>query len=98
MCCENSNISNILSTLDISIFDFFLDSCIISRSEGRRLTKALVNYNVINLDFENIEEVGQAFVHELFIVWQNKNPSIILNVLNANDDVDFMIKRVKNTI
>lgn len=98
MCCENSNTPNAPSTLEISIFKFFMDSCVISRSEGRRLAEGLDSYKIINLDFANIEEVGQAFIHEIFVIWQNKNPNIILNVLNANDDVDFMIKRVKNTI
>ena len=57
----------------------------------------IVKFKEVDLDFVNVEEVGQAFVHELFIVWQRNNPDVKLNILNACDDVDFMIRRVKNT-
>ncbi len=69
----------------------------VSRSEARRLGELITSFKEIDLDFINVEEVGQAFVHELFVVWQRNNPNIKLNVLNACDDVDFMIRRVKNT-
>ena len=65
----------------------------ISRSEGRRLGEIIRDFKEIDLDFEGVEEVGQAFVHELFVVWQRNNPEIKLNVLSASDDVDFMIRR-----
>lgn len=69
----------------------------VSRSEARRLGELIVKFKEIDLDFINVEEVGQAFAHELFIVWQRNNPTIKLNVLNTCDDVDFMIRRVINT-
>ena len=69
----------------------------VSRSEARRLGELIVKFKEIDLDFINVEEVGQAFAHELFIVWQRNNPTIKLNVLNTCDDVDFMIRRVMNT-
>ena len=69
----------------------------VSRSEARRLGELIVKFKEIELDFINVEEVGQAFVHELFIVWQRNNPDVKLTVSNACDDVDFMIRRVINT-
>ena len=75
----------------------FLGSDPIARSSARELFTKLEGQNSVILDFVNVEEVGQAFVHELFIVWQRNNPDIKLNILNACDDVDFMIRRVKNT-
>ena len=69
----------------------------IARSSARELFPKLEGENTVVLDFANVEEVGQAFVHELFIVWQRNNPDVKLNVLNACDDVDFMIRRVINT-
>lgn len=69
----------------------------ISRSEARRLGELIEGFCEVDLDFTGVEEVGQAFVHELFIVWQGRNPHIKLNALNTNDDVEFMIKRVINT-
>ena len=69
----------------------------VSRSEGRRLGELISKFKEVNLDFSGVEEVGQAFCHETFIVWQGKNPEVKLNVINANEDVDWMIRRVKNT-
>ena len=79
MCCGNSKNSNIFSSLEISIFDFFCNSCVISRSEGRRLAETFINCNQINLNFENIEEIGQAFTHEIFVLWQKNHPDVIIN-------------------
>ena len=69
----------------------------ISRSEARRLGALITEFKEITLDFSGVEEVGQAFCHELFVVWQRNNPDVILNIVNACEDVNFMIQRVKNT-
>ena len=68
----------------------------ISRSEARRLGTLIADFKEITLDFSGVEEVGQAFCHELFVVWQRNNPDIVINIVGACDDVDFMIQRVKN--
>ena len=69
----------------------------VSRSEARRLGEIISGFKEIDLDFANVEEVGQAFCHELFVVWQNANADVVLNVSNAGENVDRMIRRVKNT-
>jgi len=69
----------------------------VSRSEARRLSAVISGFKEITLDFSNVEEVGQAFCHELFVLWQNKNPDIVLNITEVNEAVDYMIRRVKNT-
>lgn len=69
----------------------------VSRSEGRRLGELISKFKQVNLDFVGVEDVGQAFCHEIFVVWQSAHPEATLNILNANDDVDWMIRRVKNT-
>ena len=81
----------------IPIAHIFSGSGPISRSEARRLGELISKFKEIELDFTNVEEVGQAFSHELFIVWQTRNPDVTLNILNACKDVDSMIRRVKNT-
>lgn len=69
----------------------------ISRSEARRLAALIAEFKEITLDFTGVEEVGQAFCHELFVVWQRNNPDMIIRIAGACEDVDFMIQRVKNT-
>ncbi|MBQ7760961.1 MAG: DUF4325 domain-containing protein [Clostridia bacterium] len=92
-----SNVDEGFVKTQIPIAHFFVNGNPVSRSEARRLGELILKFKEINLDFAGVEEVGQAFCHELFIVWQNRNPEAILNILNACDDVERMIKRVKNT-
>lgn len=65
----------------------------ISRSEARRLVVGLDQFKEILLDFKGVETVGQGFVDEIFRVWQNNNPDIKIKFENANENVNFMIKR-----
>ena len=81
----------------IPIAHVFPNGSPVSRSEARRLGELVLKFKEIELDFSNVEEVGQAFCHELFIVWQTRNPDKQINVVNASQDVLNMINRVKNT-
>ena len=92
-----SNVDEGFIKTQIPIAHFFVNGNPVSRSEARRLGELIVKFKEINLDFTGVDEVGQAFCHELFIVWQGRNENAVLNVLNACDDVARMIKRVKNT-
>ena len=92
-----SNVEDGFIKTQIPIAHIFLGTGPVSHSEARRLGKSIVKFKEVELDLVNVEEVGQAFVHELFIVWKRNNPDVKLNALNACDDVDFMIRRVLNT-
>ena len=81
----------------IPIAHMFPNGAPVSRSEARRLCHMISQFKEVVLDFQNVEEVGQAFVHELFVVWQNSSPAVKLEVINANESIQWMIKRVKNT-
>ncbi len=65
----------------------------VSRSQAKRLLLNLEKFEHIILDFKKVEAVGQAFVDEVFRVFKNKNPNIKIDYLNANDDIEFMIRR-----
>lgn len=65
----------------------------VSRSQAKRLLEGLGDFKSIDIDFKGINFVGQAFVDEIFGVFGLANPNIHFNVVNANDDVKFMIKR-----
>ncbi|MFC1613378.1 STAS-like domain-containing protein [Patescibacteria group bacterium] len=65
----------------------------VSRSQAKRLLIGLEKFKSIILDFKNVESVGQAFVDEVFRVFQNKHIDIDINYVNANDEVESMIKR-----
>lgn len=69
----------------------------ISRSEARRLLGSISLFNDIDLDFSGVEEIGQGFAHELFVLGKQKYPHINLRTINTCKTVEDMIKRVINT-
>lgn len=81
----------------IPISHVFSNGYPVSRSEARRLAASISNFEEVVLDFKDVESVGQAFAHELFVVFQNANPAIKIATENLQDDVARMINRVKNT-
>ena len=93
-----SNLDGDFIKTQIPIAHVFSNGNPVSRSEARRLGELVLKFEEIELDFENVEEVGQAFCHELFVVWQSRNPEKNLKITNANSDVQRMINRVKNQL
>ena len=81
----------------IPIAHIFPGGSPVSRSEARRLGEMIADFGRITLDFTDVPEIGQAFTHELFVVWQKRHPDTVLDVVNADKAVGFMIGRVLNT-
>ena len=81
----------------IPIAHFFPNGNPVSRSEARRLGEMILKFKEITLDFANVDEVGQAFVHELFVVWQGRNLDVTLKYIHTEQGVENMIRRVLNT-
>ena len=48
------------------------------------------------LDFKGIESIGPAFADEVFRVFRATHPSVHLVVMNANDEVQKMIRRAES--
>ncbi len=68
----------------------------ISRSQARRILHGLEKFKVIVFDYQNVPLVGQAFVDEIYRVFQNLHPDIILENENMSEAVKFMVERSKN--
>lgn len=81
----------------IPIAHMFTSGYPVSRSEARRLAAYIRPFEEVTLDFKNVPNVGQAFTHEMFCVFQAANPHVVINTINENEDVNNMICRVKNT-
>lgn len=75
---------------------FEMNTIYISRSQARRIISGLDKFKNIVLDFKKVDTVGQAFADEVFRVWQNHHPDIKITYQNANENINFMIKRVIN--
>ncbi|MFC1621174.1 STAS-like domain-containing protein [Candidatus Omnitrophota bacterium] len=65
----------------------------ISRSQGRRILSGLDKFKTVTLDFKDVKMIGQGFADEVFRVWNAKHPEIKIITLNANENIEFMIKR-----
>ncbi|MBR5621435.1 DUF4325 domain-containing protein [Candidatus Saccharibacteria bacterium] len=87
-----------LDTTSIPIKLYNLGEAWISRSQAKKVLDGLDKFRKIIFDFKDIDLIGQGFADEIFRVWQNSHPDIILETVNANKNVEFMINHAKNTI
>lgn len=69
-----------------------------SRSEARRLLKGLEKFPEVELDFSQVDSIGQAFVDEVFRVWAIDHPDQKFFPINMNPVVEFMVNRGSNPI
>lgn len=67
----------------------------ISRSEARRLVLNLEKFKNIELDFKNVESIGQGFADEVFRVFTTNHPDTVIEMVNASPAVGVMIQHAK---
>lgn len=67
----------------------------VSRSQARRIISGLEKFQTIVLDFKNVQTVGQGFADEIFRVWKGRRADISIVYKNANENIEFMIKRAQ---
>ncbi|MCX6123585.1 MAG: STAS-like domain-containing protein, partial [Proteobacteria bacterium] len=65
----------------------------ISRSQARKLLFGLDKFETIVLDFDQVKGIGQGFSDEVFRIFQRNNPRKIIEIINANKAVNFMVER-----
>lgn len=66
---------------------------LVSRSQAKRLTLRFERFQTVMLDFEGVEEIGQAFADEVFRVFQNAHPGTTLVPMNMALGVRSMVDR-----
>lgn len=71
------------------------DASPVSRSQAKRVCNRLDKFKEVTVDFDDIEWVGQAFAHQLFVVFAKDHPDILLVPINMNEDVTKMYNHVK---
>lgn len=69
----------------------------LSRSEAKRVLVNLEYFEEVELDFQNVDSVGQAFADEIFRVWHKTHPKVRLIPVNMNENVRFMVSRAGGT-
>lgn len=68
---------------------------LVSRSQARRLTTRIEGFRQVELDFEGVDDIGQAFADELFRVFANERPALQLMPVNAVPRILAMLRRVR---
>ena len=62
----------------------------ISRSQARIIYRGLDSFKEAVLDFSDVEYMGQGFADELFRVFHNNHPNVILTPVNMNEETMLM--------
>lgn len=65
----------------------------VSRSQAKRLVHGLEKFREVVLDFEGVDLVGQGFADEVFRVWAQVHPEVLLVPTDMTEPVAFMIER-----
>ena len=73
------------------------DENMISRSQAKRVLVRVEKFTEVVLDFKGVSEVGQAFIDEIFRVFSKVHPEVHLFYVNANESIEWMIRRVLAT-
>ncbi len=78
----------------IKLFEIGTD--FVSRSEAKRLMNGLDKFKEVDLDFSQVQGIGQGFADQVFRVWQEIHPQTKLHEINATSTVQFMINRARS--
>lgn len=80
---------------NIKIKNYF-DTDPVSRSQAKRLCQHLENFREVELDFTDVEWMGQGFAHQLFVVFAREHEGVEIKAVNMTDDVRKMYQHVKS--
>ena len=69
----------------------------VSRSQAKRLCNRFDKFEEVELDFNGVDEIGQGFAHEIFVVFQKNNMNVKIVPVNMTENVEKMINHVKET-
>jgi anti-sigma regulatory factor (Ser/Thr protein kinase) len=76
---------------------FAVGTDFVSRSEARRMLAGLDRFREVIFDFADVASIGQGFADEVFRVWTQAHPDVVVRTQNANEEVQFMIARATPT-
>lgn len=68
---------------------------LVSRSQARRVLARFNRFSEVILDFEDVATIGQAFADEIFRVYANQHPEVIILPVQTSEAIDAMIRHVK---
>ena len=77
----------------VSLLQDTKNDILVSRSQAKRLLARCGSFKEVTLDFKHVQQIGQAFADEIFRVYRKQNPDVHLGWVDANKEVEKMIKR-----
>lgn len=66
---------------------------LVSRSQAKRLLIRIDKFQNVIFDFEGVSAIGQAFADEIFRVYAQRHPKVVLLPINMDKDVAKMVNR-----
>jgi anti-sigma regulatory factor (Ser/Thr protein kinase) len=69
---------------------------LVSRSQARRVLARFERFKEVLLDFKEVDQVGPAFADEIFRVYQNEHPDILIQAMYTSPQVQQMIGRAQD--
>jgi DNA-binding transcriptional ArsR family regulator len=72
---------------------FAIGTEFVSRSQAKRLVRGLEKFREVVLDFEGVDLVGQGFADEVFRVWAQQHPEVLLIPVGMSEPIAFMVER-----
>jgi biotin operon repressor/anti-sigma regulatory factor (Ser/Thr protein kinase) len=70
---------------------------LVSRSEARRIMSQIHKFKEVILDFKDVTTIGQAFADEIFRVFGNQHPDVLIRVENLNPSLKPMIDHARQS-
>ncbi|MBT4836634.1 MAG: STAS-like domain-containing protein [Methylococcales bacterium] len=66
---------------------------LVSRSQAKRLLARIERFQNVVFDFDGVSAIGQAFADEIFRVYAQNHPDIVLAPVNMEKNVEKMVNR-----
>lgn len=66
---------------------------LVSRSQAKRLLARVERFENVVFDFDGVSSIGQAFADEIFRVYANSHPNIVLLPVKMEEAVEKMVSR-----
>lgn len=89
-----SDVDGGLTKTSIPMKNVFGNAFPVSRSQARRLCNRLDQFKEVELDFYDVDEIGQGFADELFGKFASRHPEVKLIVTNTNPFITRMIAHI----
>jgi anti-sigma regulatory factor (Ser/Thr protein kinase) len=92
---EEFNFSKTVVPMKLATFG---DEQLVSRSQAKRLIARFDRFKTVILDFDGVQEIGQAFADELVRVYGSDHPDVELLPANMTEQIRKMWQRAKSSM